>query len=68
MITSLALCVFLYKIRGKFFFRSNMQIGVKAGMVRSIESCKAGFEAFKQQFKNTSKDKEPNGVLNEWFV
>ncbi len=45
-----------------------MEMGVKAGMVRSIYNCKSGLDAFKVPFKKTTKDNNPKDILKERFV
>ena len=37
-------------------------------MVRSKFTCQSGLDAFKQEFKEISKQNNPNDVLKEWFV
>ena len=51
-----------------FYFRSNLKTGIRAGMVRSIFTCKSGLDAFKQEFKEVSKENNPEDILKEWFV
>jgi succinyl-CoA synthetase beta subunit len=45
-----------------------MRLGVKSGMVRSVYNCKSGLNAFKQHFKKTTKDNNPNDILEEPHV
>lgn len=42
-------------------YRENMELGVKAGMVRSVEDCKAGLDAFANKFKHIVKE-GPTGI------
>lgn len=49
-------------------YQSNMRLGVKSGMVRSVYNCKSGLNAFKQHFKKTTKDNNPNDILEEPHV
>ncbi|XP_046857657.1 uncharacterized protein LOC124451071 isoform X1 [Xenia sp. Carnegie-2017] len=51
-----------------FQFKSNMQLGVRTGMVRSKFNCIAGINAFKQIFKKISSKNNASEVVNEWFV
>ncbi|XP_048584057.1 uncharacterized protein LOC5511190 [Nematostella vectensis] len=46
---------------------NNMKMGVRKGMVRSAEECRAGLDAIKRKFLNTSRYNE-TGVLLEWFA
>lgn len=45
-----------------------MQLGVKTGMVRSVETCKAGLNAFKSRYKEATKDENPENILEEMFA
>ncbi|XP_068740560.1 uncharacterized protein [Montipora capricornis] len=46
---------------------NNLQYGVKAGMVRSVEECKAGIDSFKQEYFKIAQDGE-TGIYNETFM
>lgn len=43
-------------------------MGVKVGMVRSSIDCKAGLDAFKEQYPGIAKANNAKGVLDEWCV
>ncbi|CAH3138463.1 unnamed protein product [Pocillopora meandrina] len=45
----------------------NMKIGVRRGMVRSVEECKAGIDSIELVYSGISLH-NATGVLNEWFV
>ncbi|XP_015767204.1 PREDICTED: uncharacterized protein LOC107345966 isoform X4 [Acropora digitifera] len=45
----------------------NVKMGVKIGMVRSVEECKAGLNAISRRYLNVSLHNE-TGVLQEWYV
>lgn len=45
----------------------NVKMGVKIGMVRSVEECKAGLNAISRRYLNVSLHNE-TGVLKEWYV
>ncbi|XP_028402716.1 uncharacterized protein LOC114525533 [Dendronephthya gigantea] len=49
-------------------YQSNVQLGVKTGMVRSAFNCKAGLDAFKARYKEITKENDPKGILDESFV
>ena len=53
-------------------YKDNLIYGIQAGMVRSVDDCKAGINAFKQKFPKTV-EKGPNGkksnfIENNLFV
>ena len=37
-------------------------------MVRSIEDCRSGVDALKEQFKHLTKANESESVLDEWYT
>ncbi|XP_068693503.1 uncharacterized protein [Montipora foliosa] len=45
----------------------NVKMGVRRGMVRSVEECKAGLDSIKRRYLNVSLFNE-TGVLQEWYV
>ncbi|XP_078369460.1 uncharacterized protein LOC144653347 isoform X2 [Oculina patagonica] len=45
----------------------NMKMGVRKGMVRSVEDCQAGINSIKTSYRSVSLYNE-SGVLQEWFV
>ncbi|KAL9986420.1 hypothetical protein ACROYT_G000567 [Oculina patagonica] len=45
----------------------NMKMGVRKGMVRSVEECEAGINSIKRQYLNVSLYNS-TGVLKAWFV
>ncbi|XP_029193183.2 uncharacterized protein LOC114959365 [Acropora millepora] len=45
----------------------NVKMGVKSGMVRSVEGCKAGLNTISRAYLSISLRKE-TGVLQEWYV
>jgi len=45
----------------------NMKMGVRRGMIRSVEECEAGINAIKEKYLNVSLHNE-TGVLSEWYV
>ena len=46
-------------------YQSNMEMGVKAGMVRSVYSCKSGLDAFKAHYIKTARKNNPEDILKE---
>ena len=42
-----------------------MEMGVKAGMVRSVYSCKSGLDAFKTHYIKTARKNNPEDILKE---
>ncbi|KXJ22621.1 uncharacterized protein LOC110251997 [Exaiptasia diaphana] len=46
---------------------SNIKLGVQKGMVRSVEECKAGYDAISRSYYNVSLHGE-TGVLKEWYA
>ena len=46
-----------------------MQLGIKTGMVRSIEDCRAGVDAIKSEVsKKMSQTNKSESVLEEWYM
>ncbi|XP_044163638.1 uncharacterized protein LOC122947990 [Acropora millepora] len=45
----------------------NLKWGIKAGMVRSIEECKAGIDSFKQEYLKVSQG-AAKGIFDETFM
>ena len=43
---------------------NNLKYGVNAGMVRSVEECKAGIDAFKQEYLKIAQD----GETGSWYM
>ena len=37
-------------------------------MVRSIEDCKSGIDALKQEYKHLTSTNDPESVLDEWYT
>jgi hypothetical protein len=45
-----------------------MDLGVKAGMVRSVYNCKSGLDAFKEMYEKIAKENKPEDILKEGFL
>ena len=50
------------------YFRSNIDLGVKTGMVRSIEDCKSGVDALKEESTELAKTNKSESILDEWYT
>jgi len=49
-------------------YRENIQMGVKVGMVNSLEECVVGYECLVDKYEYISTDRRPDSILNEPFV
>lgn len=49
-------------------YRENIQLGVKVGMVNSLEECKVGYDCIVDSFRFISTDRRPESILYEHFV
>ncbi|XP_028399408.1 uncharacterized protein LOC114522845 [Dendronephthya gigantea] len=49
-------------------YRSNIDLGVKAGMVRSVEDCISGVDALKEKSKYLTKTNRSESVLDEEYT
>ena len=48
--------------------RKNLELGVKTGMVRALEDCKSGLNAFKEKYPQIAISDKPSGVFQEWYT
>ena len=49
-------------------YRANIELGVKTGMVRTIEDCKSGVDALKEEYTRLTTTNKSESVLDEWYT
>ena len=52
----------------QFNCRKNLELGVMTGMVRAVEDCRSGLDAFKERFSEIDLSGNSSGVLKEWYT
>lgn len=45
-----------------------MELGVLTGMVRAVEDCKSGLDAFKEKYHEIALSGDSSGVFKEWWT